>query len=157
LDNLLEYKGYHGKVEYSVSDKCLYGSILGINALVTFEGNDSISITKAFQESVDDYLDFCAQQGLKPEKEYKGQFNVRVSPDLHKKAALLADKKETTLNAIVVSALDLYIEKADGKASPINFTVNLYPNQIMKKDFLLGSTVKVLQDGGKAWQRQRIS
>jgi predicted HicB family RNase H-like nuclease len=112
MNNLLEYKGYHGKVEFSAQDGCLYGKVLGINALVTFEGTDSTSIIEAFQESVDDYLTFCAEQGITPEKEYKGQFNVRVSPELHRKAALLAEKKGTTLNGVVRSALDAYQEMA---------------------------------------------
>ena len=53
MDNILEYKGYHGIVNYSAPDKCLHGKILGIQSLVTFEGESTESIETAFQESVD--------------------------------------------------------------------------------------------------------
>ena len=57
--NNLEYKGYHGNVEYSTEDCCFFGKVSGITALVTYEGADMESIEKEFRTSVDEYLNMC--------------------------------------------------------------------------------------------------
>jgi len=101
MKNFIEYKGYYGSVSYSYEDEVFFGKIEGINDLVNFEGESVEEIKKSFEEAVDDYLEFCAETGKDPDKTYKGVFNVRVSPDLHKKASLLAKKKRMKLNELV--------------------------------------------------------
>lgn len=105
MNNILEYKGYYTKIEYSVEDQVLYGKIEGIKDLVNFECENLTDVEKEFQDAVDDYLAFCEDLGQSPEKPYKGVFNVRVSPELHRKAAIAADKKGETLNAFVTDAI----------------------------------------------------
>ena len=61
------HKGYDGSVEYSVADDVLHGRVLGIQSLVTYEGRTVEEIKAAFAEAVDDYLELCAQEGIKPE------------------------------------------------------------------------------------------
>lgn len=100
-NNILEYKGYHTKVEYIASENILYGKIEGINDLVTFEASDLNSVEKEFHDAVDDYLAFCEDIGQAPEKEYRGMFNVRVKPELHRKLSLEADKEDITMNALI--------------------------------------------------------
>ena len=91
--NVLEYKGYHTKVEYISENNTLYGKIEGINDLVTFEVSNLNDVEKEFHEAVDDYLAFCEQIGQAPEKEYKGTFNIRIQPNLHRRLSLEADKE----------------------------------------------------------------
>ena len=59
MSNLLEYKDYLGTVEYSSSDKVLYGKVIGINGLVSYEGDSIESLQADFEEAVDDYLVMC--------------------------------------------------------------------------------------------------
>ena len=103
--NVLEYKGYHTKVEYIAENNILYGKIEGINDLVTFEASDLSSVEKEFHEAVDDYLAFCEAIGQPPEKEYKGSFNIRITSELHRKLSLEADKKGISLNALIEEIL----------------------------------------------------
>lgn len=57
-NSVLEYKGYHTKIEFD-SDACvLRGKIEGINDYVDFESTDAQMIEKEFQNAVDDYLAF---------------------------------------------------------------------------------------------------
>lgn len=93
MGNLMEYKGYHTKIEFDVESMSLRGKIEGINDYVDFEAEDVVTIEKEFHSAVDDYLEFCAEVGKEPEKEYKGTFNVRISPDLHKKACDICFKR----------------------------------------------------------------
>lgn len=105
VNNILEYKGYYTKVEFSAEDQVLYGKIEGIKDLVNYESESLSGVTQAFHEAVDDYLALCEDLGESPDKPYKGLFNVRISPELHKKAAIAADKKGETLNAFVTEAI----------------------------------------------------
>ena len=106
----MEYKGYHTKIEFDVESMALRGKIEGINDYIDFEAEDIVSIEKEFHSAVDDYLEFCAEVGKEPEKEYKGTFNVRISPELHKKIALCAFKDGRSLNAEVEKAIATFID-----------------------------------------------
>jgi predicted HicB family RNase H-like nuclease len=104
-DNILEYKGFYGSAEYSADDECFFGKIIGTTDLVTFEGDSVESLKNAFTEAVEDYLVLCAEVGKTPQKSYKGSFNVRISPDLHKDAAVISGKKGISLNVFVENAI----------------------------------------------------
>ena len=105
MNNVLEYKGYYTKIEYSAEDNVLFGKIEGIRDLVNFESDSLETIENEFHNAVDDYLAFCADIGIEPNKTYKGVFNVRISPDLHRRAAMEADRRGETLNAFVAEAI----------------------------------------------------
>lgn len=109
MNNVLEYKGYYTRVEYSAEDGVLFGKIEGINDLVTFEEDNLQNVQKAFQEAVDDYLIFCEDIGQEPDKVYKGNFNVRISPELHRELALVAFKNDESLNQCVEKAIREYV------------------------------------------------
>ena len=109
MSAILEYKGYHTKIEFDSESWVLRGKIEGINDLINFESDDMATIEKEFHEAVDDYLEFCKEVGKEPEKEYKGCFNVRISPELHKKLARVAFENGTSLNATVEEAIVQYI------------------------------------------------
>jgi len=105
MNNLLEYNGYFGSINVSIEDGVIHGKLLYINDLVTFEADNVADLEKAFAEAVDDYLDYCKQKGKEPEKPYKGSFNVRITPENHKKAVMQATKRGLTLNQFVEKAI----------------------------------------------------
>ncbi|MBR0352199.1 MAG: type II toxin-antitoxin system HicB family antitoxin [Oscillospiraceae bacterium] len=109
-NNMIEYKGYWTKVEFSAEDRVLYGKIEGIADLVNFECEDPGRVEEEFRQAVDDYLAFCRDLGKDPEKPYKGVFNVRVSPELHRRAAAAADSRGETLNAFVAQAISAAVD-----------------------------------------------
>ena len=105
----MEYKGYIGKVEIDDEAGILHGEVINIRDVITFEGTSVAEMHKAFRESVDDYLAFCAQRGESPEKPFSGKFVVRLPADLHRKAYLQAKLADKSLNGwiteVVKSAL----------------------------------------------------
>ena len=109
----LSYNGYLGSGECSFEDGCLHGKILHINDLVTYEGQTVPELEAAFKESVDDYLATCADSGKDPDKSFKGTFNVRMTPELHKAAAVSAAVQNIKLNEFVSQAV---AEKVEGRA-----------------------------------------
>ena len=104
-DNMLRYNGYSAKPEYSAEDKVFYGKILGIDDLVDFCAENAKDLEHEFQSAVDDYLAFCAEIGKEPQKEYSGMFNVRISPELHRKISILAQSEGVSLNKAVEQAI----------------------------------------------------
>jgi predicted HicB family RNase H-like nuclease len=58
--NYLHYKSYTGSVEFSEEDAVFHGKVIGIKALISFEGGSVSAITNDFHKAVDEYLRFCA-------------------------------------------------------------------------------------------------
>ncbi|MDO8464571.1 MAG: type II toxin-antitoxin system HicB family antitoxin [Gallionella sp.] len=106
MNDILEHKGYYGSVSFSTEDHVLFGKLLYIRALVSYEAETASGIEKAFHEAVDDYLDLCKAEGIKPEQPFKGSFNVRVGRDLHRQIALEAVRRGVSLNSLIVAALE---------------------------------------------------
>jgi len=105
MSNILEHKGYIGRVEFSAEDKVFHGKIEFINDLVTFEATSVEALEKEFKAAVDDYIETCKELDIKPQKSFKGTFNVRIAPELHKEAAFQAAKRNLSLNRLVEEAL----------------------------------------------------
>ena len=105
----LSYKGYYGSVDYSLEDDVLYGKVIGIKGLLSYEGQTLDELKKDFQGVVDEYLADCEAQGIKPQKSYKGSFNVRITPELHMKAAAYAASQAESLNSLVEKAIKKYV------------------------------------------------
>ena len=105
MNNTMEYKGYVGSVEFSEEDALFYGKVLGIRALISYEGTNAAELVADFHGAVDDYLELCAQSGTEPEKAYKGSFNVRISPELHKQAVIAAMSRNMSLNSFVETSI----------------------------------------------------
>ena len=119
MNNQLKYNGYIGSIEASLEDNCLFGKILFIKALVSYEGKTVAELDAAFKEAVEDYLTTCQALGQTPEKPCKGSFNVRVGHDLHLAAALAATRKKVTLNDLTRQALNEFLQQhgAEGLAA----------------------------------------
>ncbi len=109
MNSTLEYKGYVGTVELSENDNILFGKVIGINSLISYEGESVQSLRDDFQGAVDDYIEMCQDKGVEPEKTYKGSFNVRISPDLHKNLARFSALKGKSLNSAVEEAITQYV------------------------------------------------
>ena len=101
----LEYKNYTGTIEYSKEDKLLFGKVMGISSLLSYEGKTGTALEKDFKAVIDDYLEDCKQSNQNPETAFKGSFNVRIPIELHRKIALKAYEQNTSINQIVTESL----------------------------------------------------
>ena len=107
---MMEYKGYIGKVELDEEAGILHGEVINIRDVITFEGTSVDEVQKAFRESVDDYLDFCAQRNESPEKPFSGKFVIRLPAELHRKAYIQAKLADKSLNSWVTEVLQTALE-----------------------------------------------
>lgn len=105
MSNLLSYKNYNGTVEYSKEDNCLFGKVVGVKSLLSYEGDSLKELEENFRTVLNEYLEDCQKRNVEPEIPYKGSFNVRISPELHRNIALYAVEHDESLNAAVEEAI----------------------------------------------------
>lgn len=103
--NTFEYKGYLGSCELDADKVTLVGKLLFIQDVIAYSGESVADLKKSFEDAVDEYLEVCKMFGDKPNIPCKGTFNVRISPEMHMKAVLLAHSRNQTLNDFVKMAI----------------------------------------------------
>ena len=103
---MMNYKGYIGAVEYDDDAGIFAGMVINTRDVITFQGESVFELKKAFHDSVDDYLEWCREDGIEPEKPYSGKLNLRLTPELHKRAAIQAITKGISLNRYIEMALE---------------------------------------------------
>ena len=108
--NVLKYKGYIGSVHYAAEDRVFYGKVEGINDLISFEGSTVDDLEDGFQYMVNEHIEDYKKKNIPLERSYKGNLNIRLSPDLHKKAAYNATLKGISLNQYIKDAIKKEIE-----------------------------------------------
>ena len=102
---MMEYRGYTGIVEFDPSIDMFHGRVIGLQDVVTFEGRSVDELRAAMAESVEDYLELCAEAGREPERPFRGEFLVRTTPELHRAVSTAAEAAGVSLNAWVQRVL----------------------------------------------------
>lgn len=120
----LSYKGFEGTTELDMARGLCHGKLLFINDLVTYEAKSPADLQKEFEAAVDDYIETCNAVGKEPQRPFKGLFNVRIAPELHRDAVLRATKDGVFLNDIVNVALQQYLyHNSDTKNIHITYDI----------------------------------
>jgi predicted HicB family RNase H-like nuclease len=101
----MKYKGYEAIVEYDEQDRLFVGRVIHTLDVIAFDGKSVEELEDSFRNTVDEYLEDCQKRGKTPNKPFSGKFNLRISPDLHRQASLLAEKEGISLNTLVEKAL----------------------------------------------------
>lgn len=104
--NLIQYKGFIGRIEYDDEAGIFHGEVINLRDVITFRGESVQELRQALQDSVEDYLEFCAERGEEPERPFSGKFIVRIDPELHRQLFVLAKKKATSINKLVSEAVE---------------------------------------------------
>ncbi len=103
---MLDYKGYKGRAEYDDEAGIFHGEVLGLRDVVTFQGTNVEEIETAFRDSVDDYLDFCAERGEDPDRPFSGKLVLRLSPELHRTVYVRAAQEGKSINQWITENLE---------------------------------------------------
>jgi len=106
---MLKYRGYTGCVEFDDEAGLLHGEVLDTRDVITFQGKTVEELRRAFRDSIDDYLQFCAERNEKPDKPFSGKFVVRLPSKLHHRAYIKAAEQGKSLNQFVVESLEKVI------------------------------------------------
>jgi predicted HicB family RNase H-like nuclease len=102
----MTYKGYTGIVKFDDDARVFHGEVVGLKDVITFQGQSVTELETAMNESVDFYLDWCAERGKDPEKPFTGKFLIRTDPEVHRKAVVAAARMGMSLNKYVEKAIE---------------------------------------------------
>ena len=102
----MKYKGYEAIVEFDEIDQLFFGNVINTRDVISFDGKTVEELKQSFEAVIDEYLEDCKQEGKEPDKPFSGQFNLRISPELHRKISLKAKKQKLSLNTFVEQALE---------------------------------------------------
>lgn len=102
---MMEYKGYLANVQFDDEANIFYGSVTNIRDVITFQGETVNELRQAFSDSVEDYLEFCAERGESPNKPFSGHFVINLSPQQHRQVFNAADKARKKVDRWVVDTL----------------------------------------------------
>lgn len=102
---MMEYKGYLGHADFDSESNVFHGEVINIRDVITFQGKTVKELCKAFNDSIEDYLAFCADRGEEPEKPFSGRFTIRLSPEEHRKIIFAAEKNRKSIDSWVTEVL----------------------------------------------------
>lgn len=112
MNNTLQYKGFIAKLSISDTENMMYGEVIGVRTVLTCAGRSIAEIKKSFRTVVDEYLVFCSEQGIEPEKEWKGKLTFRPRSDemrimMQRKAIEAGESVNEWLNQVVERELSV--------------------------------------------------
>lgn len=102
---MMQYKGYLARIEFDEEANIFHGEVINIRDVITFQGKSVEELKKAFEESIEDYLEFCAERNEEPERPFSGRLTIRLSPEQHRKVILAAEKAGKKIDSWVADVL----------------------------------------------------
>ena len=105
---MMEYKGYLATVEYDDSVGLLHGEVINAASypIVTFEASSVEELKREFRISIDDYLAWCKEDGVEPQRPFYGKLNLRLGTDLHRRVAVSAARNGVSINSWIKDTLE---------------------------------------------------
>lgn len=101
----MKYKGYTGIATFDPEGLIFHGEVIGLKDVITFQGTSVDELIKAFQDSIDEYIDWCKDRNEEPEKTYSGNIRLRMPSALHAHLAKEAAKQKKSLNDFILQHL----------------------------------------------------
>lgn len=103
--NTMNHKGYTARIEYDERDNIFVGRVLGLRSIISFHGETVAELRHEFEHAIEDFLNDCKEQGIKPEKPASGKLMLRVPPEIHGAALVAAKASGKSLNQWAIEVL----------------------------------------------------
>jgi predicted HicB family RNase H-like nuclease len=115
------YKGYLAGLYVDEEEAIIRGKVLNTRDTITFYGKTVEEARQAFRDSVDDYLDFCKEAGVEPDKPFNGKLLVRIKPEHHRDLSLIAQEEGRSINSLVTQLVTkaIRMRKSRVHATPV--------------------------------------
>lgn len=101
----MKYKSFEATVNFDEDAEIFHGGVVNTRDVITFQGSSVKELKKAFEDSVEDYLEFCRERGEMPNQPFSGELVVRISPELHRHLNRKAKHSGKSLNSLVEESL----------------------------------------------------
>ena len=102
---MLNYKGYHGNVDFDEEAGLFHGEVVDLRDVITFQGKSVDELQQAFRDSIDDYLDLCQERNEEPDKPFSGRLMLRLPSEIHRRVYVGAKKEGKSLNEYITEKL----------------------------------------------------
>lgn len=96
---MLTYKSYTAQLEVDIEAGVIFGRVIDIKDVLTFQGNTVEEARQEFHDTIDDYLEWCEELGKEPNKPFSGKLPFRTTPEHHRKIFLAATKSGKSINS----------------------------------------------------------
>lgn len=102
----MEYKGYIAHIEFDDEANLFHGEVVNIRDVITFQGESVSELRKAFEDSVEDYLEFCKERGEEPNAPFSGFLTVQLSPNQYRRVIQAAEKTGKDIRTWVAETVE---------------------------------------------------
>ena len=106
LKNRMRYKQYVAEIGYDDSADAFHGRIVGVPDLIDFYGSSPKELRHEFRQSVEEYLQWCAESGPPPEPPWRGTVTLRADDELRQRLLLAASASRKSVQAWSREVLD---------------------------------------------------
>ncbi|MCL4744439.1 MAG: type II toxin-antitoxin system HicB family antitoxin [Burkholderiaceae bacterium] len=103
--NVMAVEGYEAKIEFDPDTDLFRGEILGLTGGADFYGRNPKELRAEFRKSLRVFLEVCKEKGIEPRRSFSGKFNLRISPELHERVAIVAQAEGKSINTLAQEAL----------------------------------------------------
>ncbi len=102
----MDYKGYRAAIHFDADANVFHGEVIDTRDVIVFEATSVDQLVEEFHLPVDDYLAACAERGRESDRPYSGRIPLRVSPNVHRAAAVAARAEGKSLNAWLAETIE---------------------------------------------------
>lgn len=110
---MMEYKGYKAQIDFDEEDNLFYGEVINSDQGICFSGRSVDELRRAFEASVEDFIEWYRGQSGGPPIPYSGCLLIRLDPALHQSIAAQASSEGKPINTWIAERLG---EVAQGPA-----------------------------------------
>lgn len=104
--SIMHHGDYIARIDYDEEREVFHGRIVNLRDVVNFYGHTPEELKREFANSLNTYLELCRERGIEPAKPFSGRFNIRMSPELHRRLAEAAEQHGQSLNSWARQTLD---------------------------------------------------
>jgi predicted HicB family RNase H-like nuclease len=102
----MEIQGYKATIKYDPVIDQFRGEFITLNGGADFYASNIEDLHQEGQISLKVFLEMCREEGVNPQKQYSGKFNLRVTSKLHAEVAAKAAAEGKSLNQCVTDMLE---------------------------------------------------
>lgn len=115
----MRYQGYVAEIGYDGSADAFHGRVIGMRDVVDFYGRTPEELRGEFKAAVDEYLDWCREEGQKPEKTWLGKLTFRPTEEQRRRFMIAAASRRMSVNAWALNVLDRESRAAEQEVTEV--------------------------------------
>ena len=105
MKNVMNINGYKAVIAYDPEIDMFRGEFVELSGGADFYAADLAGLRHEGAESLRVFLEECKSHGISPRKTFKGNFSLRLTPEIYQQASVVAAAKGKSLNSFIADAV----------------------------------------------------